>query len=79
MTTVVAQPRQLAPRQGWILPGLALAVYANAIAADHGLGRFRNEHLASTSLGSRASGSCGHAYSRVSATVSAPPGAASVG
>jgi hypothetical protein len=36
--TFVAQPRRLTLRHGWIVPGLALAVYANAIAADHGLG-----------------------------------------
>jgi hypothetical protein len=35
---VVAQPRRPALRHGWIVPGLALAVYANALAADHGLG-----------------------------------------
>jgi hypothetical protein len=35
---VVAQPRRPALRPGWIVPGLALAVYANALAADHGLG-----------------------------------------
>jgi hypothetical protein len=38
MTTIVAQPRRLTLRHGWIVPGLALAVYANALAADHGLG-----------------------------------------
>jgi hypothetical protein len=37
-TTIVAQPRRLAVRHGWILPGLVLAVYANLLAADHGLG-----------------------------------------
>jgi hypothetical protein len=36
--TAAAQPRRLALRHGLILPGLALALYANAIAADHGLG-----------------------------------------
>ena len=36
--TVVARPRRLALRHGWIVPGLALAIYANAVAADHGLG-----------------------------------------
>jgi hypothetical protein len=35
---VVAQPRRPALRHGWIVPGLALAVYANALAADYGLG-----------------------------------------
>jgi hypothetical protein len=35
---MVAQPRRFALRLGWIVPGLALAVYANALAADHGLG-----------------------------------------
>ena len=35
---IVAQPRRLALRHGWIVPGLALAVFANALAADHGLG-----------------------------------------
>jgi uncharacterized protein DUF4260 len=34
----VARPRRLTLRHGWIVPGLALAVYANAIASDHGLG-----------------------------------------
>jgi hypothetical protein len=38
MTTIVAQPRRLTLRHRWIVPGLALAVYANALAADHGLG-----------------------------------------
>jgi len=36
--TGVARPRRLALRHGWIVPGLALAIYANAVAADHGLG-----------------------------------------
>ncbi|MEA2838668.1 MAG: hypothetical protein QOD89_3218 [Bradyrhizobium sp.] len=36
--TSVAQPRRLTLRHGWIVPGLALAIYANAVAADHGLG-----------------------------------------
>ena len=36
--TTAVRPRRLALRLGWILPGLALAVYANAIATDHGLG-----------------------------------------
>jgi hypothetical protein len=36
--TVVVQPRRLTLRHGWIVPGLALAVYGNAVAADHGLG-----------------------------------------
>jgi len=36
--TIVTQPRRLALRHGWIVPGVALAVYANAIAADNGLG-----------------------------------------
>jgi hypothetical protein len=36
--TAAVRPRRLALRHGLILPGLALAVYANAIAADHGLG-----------------------------------------
>jgi hypothetical protein len=34
----VARPRRLALRLGWTVPGLAVAIYANAIAADHGLG-----------------------------------------
>jgi hypothetical protein len=37
-STIVAKRRRLAPRLGWIVPGLALAVYANVLAADHGLG-----------------------------------------
>jgi hypothetical protein len=36
--SLVAQPRRLTIRHGWIVPGLALAVYASALAADHGLG-----------------------------------------
>jgi hypothetical protein len=36
--TFVAQPRRLTLRHGWIVPGLALAVYANVLATDHGLG-----------------------------------------
>jgi hypothetical protein len=36
--TFVARPRLLALRRGWIVPGLGLAIVANAIAADHGLG-----------------------------------------
>ncbi|HLO35286.1 MAG TPA: hypothetical protein VK194_04355 [Candidatus Deferrimicrobium sp.] len=36
--SIVAQPRRLALRHGWIVPGLALALYANALASDHGLG-----------------------------------------
>ena len=35
---IVAQPRRLALRHGWIVPGLALALYANVLAKDHGLG-----------------------------------------
>jgi hypothetical protein len=38
MPTVVAQPRRLALRHGWIVAGLGLAVFANMLAADHGLG-----------------------------------------
>jgi uncharacterized membrane protein len=38
MTTMVSQPRRLALRLVWIVPGLALAVYANVLATDHGLG-----------------------------------------
>jgi hypothetical protein len=38
MATVVAPPRPLALRHGWIVPGLGLAVFANKLAADHGLG-----------------------------------------
>jgi hypothetical protein len=36
--TVATQPRRLTLRHGWIVPGLGLAVYANALAAGHGLG-----------------------------------------
>ncbi|HEX2756389.1 MAG TPA: DUF4260 family protein [Candidatus Limnocylindrales bacterium] len=36
--TIVARPRRPAIRHGWLVPGLALAVYANTLAADHGLG-----------------------------------------
>jgi hypothetical protein len=38
MATVVAPPRRLALRHGWIVPGLGLAIFANMLAADHGLG-----------------------------------------
>jgi hypothetical protein len=38
MATVVAQPRRLALRHGWIVAGLGLAVLANMLAADHGPG-----------------------------------------
>jgi hypothetical protein len=38
MATVVAQPRRLALRHGWIVAGLGLAVFANMLAADHGPG-----------------------------------------
>jgi hypothetical protein len=38
MTPIVPQPRRITPRHGWIVPGLALAIYASALAADHGLG-----------------------------------------
>ena len=38
--TAAAVParRGLKPRHLWIVPGLAVAVYANTVAADHGLG-----------------------------------------
>jgi hypothetical protein len=38
IATVAARPRRLALRHAWIVPGMALAVYANVIAAEHGLG-----------------------------------------
>jgi hypothetical protein len=30
--------RRLRPRHLWIIPGLAIAIYANGLAAEHGLG-----------------------------------------
>jgi hypothetical protein len=38
VTAIVAPPRRLALRLAWIVPGLALAIFANALASDHGLG-----------------------------------------
>jgi Domain of unknown function (DUF4260) len=35
---VIERPRRLALRHAWLVPGLAVAVYANALATDHGLG-----------------------------------------
>jgi hypothetical protein len=34
----VTRPRRPALRHAWIVPGLGLAIYANVVAADHGLG-----------------------------------------
>jgi hypothetical protein len=34
----VPQGRRLRRRQLWLIPGLAIAVYANALASEHGLG-----------------------------------------
>ena len=30
--------RRLRPRHLWVIPGLAIAIYANALAGDHGVG-----------------------------------------
>jgi hypothetical protein len=38
MTTSIVLPRRLTLRHAWIAPGLALAIYANVLASDHGLG-----------------------------------------
>jgi hypothetical protein len=38
MTTTIARPRRLVLRHAWLLPGVALAIFANMVAADHGLG-----------------------------------------
>jgi Domain of unknown function (DUF4260) len=38
MTAVIARPSRLNPRLAWLVPGLAVAFYANAVASDHGLG-----------------------------------------
>jgi hypothetical protein len=35
---VIERPRRLALRHAWLVPGLAVAVYANAQATQHGLG-----------------------------------------
>jgi uncharacterized protein DUF4260 len=35
---VIERPRRLALRHAWLVPGLAVAVYANAQASQHGLG-----------------------------------------
>lgn len=37
MTAIVAQPRRLRLRHAWLVPGLALAVLANAVATKEGL------------------------------------------
>ena len=37
-TTTIVRPRRLLIRPAWLVPGLAIAFYANALAADHGLG-----------------------------------------
>lgn len=36
--TAIAQQRRLAPRLAWLVPGLALALYAGLLASEHGLG-----------------------------------------
>jgi len=36
--SIVAQPRRLVLRHGWIVPGVTLALFANALASEHGLG-----------------------------------------
>lgn len=35
---VVASPRRLKRRHLWVVPGLAIAIYANAQASQHGVG-----------------------------------------
>jgi Domain of unknown function (DUF4260) len=38
MTTAIAQPRRLAVRHLWLVPGLAFGVYANAQAGQYHIG-----------------------------------------
>ena len=38
MTAVIEQPWRPRVRHAWVVPGLALAFYANALATEHGLG-----------------------------------------
>jgi hypothetical protein len=38
MTAVIERPSRVKVRHAWVIPGLALAFYANALAAEHGLG-----------------------------------------
>lgn len=38
MTTTIARPRRLVLRHALLVPGLAIAFYGNALAAEHGLG-----------------------------------------
>jgi len=38
LVPVVASPRRLRARHLWVIPGLAIAIYANAQASQHGLG-----------------------------------------
>jgi len=34
----IGRPGRLTRRHGWIVPGLAIAIYANALAGQHGIG-----------------------------------------
>ena len=36
--TAIVQQRRLAPRLAWLVPGLALALYAGLLASEHDLG-----------------------------------------
>jgi hypothetical protein len=38
MTTTIAKPRRLVLRHAWLVPALAFAFLANALATDHGVG-----------------------------------------
>lgn len=38
LVAAVASPRRLRARHLWVIPGLAIAIYANAQASQHGLG-----------------------------------------
>jgi len=38
IAAIVTRPRRPALRHAWIVPGLGLAIYANVVASDHGLG-----------------------------------------
>jgi hypothetical protein len=35
---VIGRQRRLALRRGWLVPGLVIALYANALTTEHGLG-----------------------------------------
>jgi hypothetical protein len=38
MTAIALRPGRLAPRHLWLIPGIALGLYANVVAGQHALG-----------------------------------------